>query len=61
VAKQRLPATAFALVKCPDCSNEQPIFVKAASVVTCLICGSTLATPSGGQAQIKAEVVKAVE
>ena len=48
-------------VKCPDCSNDQVMFVKAASKITCLACGSTLATPTGGKAELKGEFVGVVE
>jgi small subunit ribosomal protein S27e len=51
----------FVEVKCPDCSNTQIIFVKAATRVPCQACGSTLATPSGGKCIIKGEIVEVVE
>ncbi|MCK5309453.1 MAG: 30S ribosomal protein S27e [Thermoplasmata archaeon] len=51
----------FVEVKCPDCSNKQIMFVKAATRVSCQACGSTLATPSGGKAAIKGEIVEVVE
>ncbi len=61
MAKNRLPARGFVQVKCPDCSNEQVLFVKAASPVTCLVCGSTLAAPSGGLVEVRAKVIGAVD
>lgn len=51
----------FVEVKCPDCSNAQIVFVKAATRVPCQACGSTLATPTGGKCSIKGEIVKVVE
>lgn len=51
----------FVEVKCPDCSNTQIIFVKAATRVQCQACGSTLATPTGGKSVIKGEIVEVVE
>ena len=51
----------FVEVKCPDCSNTQIIFVKAATRVPCQACGSTLATPTGGKSSIKGEIVEVVE
>jgi small subunit ribosomal protein S27e len=48
-------------VACPDCGNEQIVFGKAASVVNCAVCGSTLATPTGGEAEFTGEVVETVE
>ncbi len=43
----------FIKVKCDDCENEQVIFEKASSVIVCLVCGRTLAEPTGGKAKIK--------
>lgn len=51
----------FVVVKCPDCSSEQVTFERATSPVTCRICGSTLASPSGGRAKFKGEVVRSAE
>ena len=62
LAKIKVPGNAnFIKVKCADCSNDQIVFVKAASKVDCLACGSTLATPTGGKADIKGEIVGVVE
>ena len=47
----------FLKVKCPDCENEQTVFDKASTVVTCVVCGKELATPTGGKATLKAEVI----
>ena len=49
--------SSFLRVKCPDCENEQLVFEKASTVVTCVVCGHTLAEPSGGKALLKAEIV----
>jgi small subunit ribosomal protein S27e len=54
-------AGSYYKVACPDCGNEQIVFGKAASVVNCAVCGSTLATPTGGKAQFAGEVVETVE
>lgn len=50
----------FVKIKCPDCSSEQIAFRKAASVVTCHVCGTTLVTPRGGVGLINGEVVEVV-
>lgn len=55
------PRSLFLQVKCPDCGNEQVIFSSVASIVRCNICGSTLAEPTGGKANIKGEVVNIFE
>ena len=47
----------FYKVKCPDCENEQTVFEKASTTVKCIVCGHDLATPAGGKASIKAEIV----
>ncbi|MFQ5919534.1 MAG: 30S ribosomal protein S27e [Thermoplasmata archaeon] len=48
----------FLRVRCRDCGNEQIVFDRAASMVTCLVCNATVAEPTGGKADIKAEVVE---
>lgn len=49
------------MIKCPDCSSEQIAFERASTTVTCRICGSTLATPTGGRAKFRAQVLRSVE
>ncbi|MBA3045453.1 MAG: 30S ribosomal protein S27e [Candidatus Thermoplasmatota archaeon] len=51
----------FVEVKCKDCDNKQIIFVKCATKIQCLACGSTLAKPTGGKADIKGEIVEVVQ
>ncbi|HNX39739.1 MAG TPA: 30S ribosomal protein S27e [Methanothrix sp.] len=51
----------FVKVKCNDCENEQVIFAHASTVVKCLVCGRTLAEPTGGKAEIKTAVVEVLE
>jgi small subunit ribosomal protein S27e len=51
----------FVRVKCPDCEHEQIIFDHPSIVVKCLICGRTLAEPTGGRGRIKAEVTEILE
>jgi small subunit ribosomal protein S27e len=51
----------FVKVKCGDCGNEQIAFNRPASKVNCLVCGATLATPTGGEGKFKAEIVSALE
>jgi small subunit ribosomal protein S27e len=51
----------FFKVKCPDCENEQTVFEKASTVVNCVVCGKELATPRGGRANIKAEIIADVK
>jgi len=51
----------FLTVVCPDCENEQVAFQKASTAVNCAVCGTTLATPTGGKADINGEVADVVE
>jgi len=51
----------FFRVKCADCENEQVVFEKASTTVECVVCGKVLAEPSGGKAQLKAEVLATLE
>ncbi|SDX60610.1 30S ribosomal protein S27e [Halobellus clavatus] len=51
----------FYRVRCPDCDNEQVTFGKASTAVNCAVCGTTLATPTGGDAALHGEVVETVE
>ncbi len=52
------PPAPFIVVKCPDCSGEQTIFSRPSTTVQCLVCGATLATPTGGKAKLKEEPVR---
>jgi small subunit ribosomal protein S27e len=55
------PDSKFIKVRCKDCENEQVLFNKASTVVSCHICGSKLAIPTGGKAKIKSEVLEVIE
>ena len=51
----------FIKVRCADCDNEQVVFDKASSPVSCHICGAKLATPAGGKAIIKGKILETIE
>ncbi len=51
----------FIKVKCPDCGNAQTIFDRSNTKVSCTVCGSTLAIPRGGKAEIKGEVIERID
>ncbi len=51
----------FVIVKCPDCSTEQTVFERASTIVACRICGSTLATPTGGTAKFRAQILRSAD
>ncbi len=57
----REPTSKFIKVRCPKCKNEQIIFGKSTSNVNCLVCGRTIAGPTGGKAKIKARVLEVLE
>ncbi len=61
VSQIRENRSKFYKVKCPDCENEQVLFGKASTVVKCVVCGSDLATPAGGRANIKAEILQELQ
>ncbi|MDG6225828.1 MAG: 30S ribosomal protein S27e [Candidatus Thermoplasmatota archaeon] len=51
----------FLNVKCPDCGNAQPIFDRSNTKISCTVCGSTMAIPSGGKAVIKGEIIDRID
>ena len=51
----------FLKVKCRDCGNEQPVFNKSQTVVTCLVCGASLLKPTGGLTEIKGEQLEVLD
>ncbi len=53
-----MTASPFWVVKCPDCSGEQTIFSRPATTVNCVVCGATLATATGGKAQLRGTFVR---
>jgi small subunit ribosomal protein S27e len=55
------PSSRFIKVRCKDCENEQVLFDKATTPVSCHICGSKLAIPQGGKAKIKGVVLEQIE
>lgn len=61
VSQIRENRSKFLKVKCPDCENEQIVFEKASTIVKCVVCGRDLATPTGGKASLKAEIVQELQ
>jgi small subunit ribosomal protein S27e len=55
------PRSVFLRIKCPKCGNEQLIFSNVVNKIGCNVCGETLATPSGGRANLNAEVLSVLE
>ena len=53
--------SSFVNVKCTDCGNVQTVFDRTNTRISCTVCGSTLATPTGGKANLKGEVLERVD
>lgn len=51
----------FLAVACPECQHEQTVFERASTPVDCGECGASIATPTGGKADIAGEVLEVVE
>ncbi|BAB59556.1 ribosomal protein small subunit S27 [Thermoplasma volcanium GSS1] len=50
----------FLKIKCKDCGNVQVVFARPSSVVTCNICGATIAKPTGGVLETSGEVIESL-
>jgi small subunit ribosomal protein S27e len=61
VRQSRKNRSRFIKVKCPDCENEQVVFEKASTTVSCVVCSKVLATPAGGKADLQAEILETFE
>ena len=53
----RMPKSKFLRVLCIKCKNEQVIFNKASTEVRCLACNEILASPTGGEAEIRTKIL----
>lgn len=51
----------FIKLRCPKCKNEQIMFGKASTIVSCLVCSKVLAEPTGGKSRIKARILEVLE
>jgi len=57
----REPVSRFIKVRCPKCKNEQIIYGKSSSKISCLVCSTELSEPAGGRSKIKAKVLEVLE
>ena len=55
------PTSKFIKIRCPKCKNEQIMFGKSSTAVSCLVCGKTLAEPTGGKSKVKARILEVLE
>lgn len=51
----------FARVECSDCGNEQVVFARAAMTITCQVCGTPMAEPTGGVVRYVGSLVEYIE
>jgi small subunit ribosomal protein S27e len=51
----------FYRVNCAECGNEQTIFSRTATKVDCMICSTTIAKPTGGKAELNAEIKETLQ
>ncbi|MFW6230786.1 MAG: 30S ribosomal protein S27e [Nanoarchaeota archaeon] len=58
---KRNPVSKFIKIRCSKCKNEQIVFGKASTPVTCLVCGKELVTTSGGKSNIKDRILEVLE
>jgi len=59
--KLKEPDSKFIKVRCAKCKNEQIIFGKVATEVKCLVCGKTIAEPTGGKSRVKTRILEVLE
>ena len=55
------PTSKFIKVRCSKCKNEQIIFGKPASKVSCLVCDTVLAEPTSGKGKIRSQILEVLE
>ncbi len=55
------PTSRFIKIRCPKCKNEQIVFEKATTHISCLVCGNELAEATGGKAKLKARMLETLE
>jgi small subunit ribosomal protein S27e len=51
----------FIKVRCSKCKNEQIIFGKCSTKVSCLVCGNELASPTGGKSDVKCSILEVLD
>ena len=59
--KVRESTSKFIKVRCPKCKNEQIMFGKASSSITCLVCDKPIAESTGGKSRVKARILEVLE
>ncbi|GAG06052.1 unnamed protein product [marine sediment metagenome] len=59
--KLQEPTSKFIKVRCSKCKNEQIIFGKPASKISCLVCDMVLAEPTSGKGKIRSQILEVLE
>jgi len=59
--KLKEPNSKYIKLRCNKCKNEQIVFGKPSSIIKCLVCGVSMAEPSGGKGKIKARILEVLE
>jgi len=55
------PVSKFLKVRCSKCKNEQIVFGKPSSKVSCLVCGVTMLEPTGGKGKVIARTLEVID
>ncbi|NWG09235.1 MAG: 30S ribosomal protein S27e [Nitrososphaerales archaeon] len=55
------PGSAFLLVRCFNCGNEQTVFTSTTIDIKCKVCDSLIAQRTGGKAKVFGTVVKRLD
>ncbi|MCP8305354.1 MAG: 30S ribosomal protein S27e [archaeon] len=55
------PRSAFLLVRCSNCGNEQNVFSSSTIDIRCKVCEGLLAQKTGGRAKIFGTVLKRLD
>jgi len=55
------PTSKFLKLRCPKCKNEQVMFGKTATKVSCHVCQEPLAAPTGGKSDVHTRIFEVLD
>ncbi|MGB9660063.1 MAG: 30S ribosomal protein S27e [Nitrososphaerales archaeon] len=55
------PRSAYLLIKCSNCGNEQVVFSSSTVDIKCKICDNLIAQRTGGKAKIFGTIIKRLD
>ncbi len=55
------PRSAYLLIKCSNCGNEQAVFSSSTVDIKCKICDSLISQRTGGKAKIFGTIIKRLD